>query len=169
MRYVIFIFLVIVIPVYSQNNADSLQSRETTPETIESQQVLNWNKYDFIPGSEIIFEDNQEGEQNGEFPSKWDLVRGNIENAKFNGEEVIYFIKVNSNGGGGIVPLIKNNSQDYLPDEFTVEFDAYFPDNQLTYYLFFADYKNQKNIFKTGDDPSAWSGEKFIRFKQKCS
>ena len=30
-------------------------------------------KYDFVPGSEIIFEDNQEGLKNGEFPSKWDL------------------------------------------------------------------------------------------------
>ena len=128
--------------------------------------VLEWAKYDFVPGTEIIFEDNQEGEQNGEFPSKWDLVRGNVENANFDGGNVIYFIKVNSNGGGGIVPLIRNNSQDYLPDEFTIEFDAYFTDHHFTYFLFFADYKNQKNIFRSGTEPATWSAEKYLRFKQ---
>jgi OmpA-OmpF porin, OOP family len=128
--------------------------------------TLTWNQYDFIPGTEIIFEDNQEGEQNGEFPSKWDLVRGNIENANFDGDNVIYFISVNANGGGGIVPLIKNNTEDYLPEEFTVEFDAYFPDQHLTYYLFFADYKNQKKISRSGSNQALWAAEKYLRFTQ---
>ena len=87
---------------------------------------LSWAKYDFVPGAEIIFEDNQDGEQNGEFPSKWDLDKGSVENANFDGQNVIYFIKCNANSGGNIIPLIKNNTQDYLPEEFTVEFDAYF-------------------------------------------
>ncbi len=128
--------------------------------------TLTWNQYDFIPGTEILFEDNQEGEQNGEFPSKWDLVRGNIENANFDGDNVIYFISVNANGGGGIVPLIKNNTEDYLPEEFTVEFDAYFPDQHLTYYLFFADYKNQKKISRSGSNQALWAAEKYLRFTQ---
>ncbi|HOU96753.1 MAG TPA: OmpA family protein [Bacteroidales bacterium] len=38
------------------------------------QTVLSWAKYDFVPGEKIFFEDNQENEQNGEFPSLWDLA-----------------------------------------------------------------------------------------------
>ncbi len=117
--------------------------------TQKSSPKILWNKYDFIPGAEIIFEDNLENEQNGEFPSKWDLYEGNIEIANFEGENVIYFIKANANGGGGIVPLIKNANEDYLPNEFTVEFDAYFPSNYLTYYVFFADMINQRELIKT--------------------
>ena len=37
----------------------------------------------------LIFEDNLEGEQNGEFPSQWDLIDGYVENALFEGENVI--------------------------------------------------------------------------------
>ncbi len=106
-------------------------------------QNLNWNKYDFIPGDVIIFEDNQIGEKNGEFPSRWDLNKGTVEIANFEGENVIYFINCNINGTGGIVPLIKDNNKDYLPEVFTVEFDAYFETPKFTYKVNFVDYKNQ--------------------------
>jgi outer membrane protein OmpA-like peptidoglycan-associated protein len=79
--------------------------------------VLTWAKYDFVPGTEIIFEDNQEGEQNGEFPSKWDLKSGTVEIANLSGENVIWFRKNDSQ----IKPLIKVTN--FLPDEFTIEFD----------------------------------------------
>ncbi|TVR76085.1 MAG: OmpA family protein [Saprospirales bacterium] len=107
---------------------------------------LDWSGFDFVSGDEIIFEDNLEGERNGEFPSKWDLVRGTVENAVFNGDNVIVFINTNSNSTGGIVPLITNASEDYLPDEFTVEFDAYFDHPNRTYRLLFFDGKNQTNL-----------------------
>ena len=41
--------------------------------SLQGQASLKWNKYDFVPGDSIIFEDNQEGEENGEFRSRWDL------------------------------------------------------------------------------------------------
>ena len=46
-------------------------------------------KSDFVPGDEIMFEDNVVGEQMGEFPSKWDLLSGNAEIASVNGLTVI--------------------------------------------------------------------------------
>jgi len=110
---------------------------------------LSWSQFDFVPGTEIIFEDNQEGEQNGEFPSKWDLVQGNFENASFDGANVIYHIKCNMNGGGGIVPMLKNAKEDYLPEEFTIEFDAYFSEDHDGHYcIYLGDYKNQKKLDK---------------------
>ncbi len=120
------------------------------PATIrETQQPqLSWSQFDFVPGDIIIFEDNLEGERNGEFPSKWDLVAGTIENAKFGEDNVIFFRRATSRQG--IVPLMKENQQDYLPDAFTVEFDAYFEAgifNQI-YYVNFYDMKNQRRTMQ---------------------
>ncbi len=106
--------------------------------------ALTWTAFDFVPGDVIIFEDNLEGERNGEFPSKWDLVGGVAENAEFAGENVIFFRQGSSRQG--IVPLIRENHEDYLPDAFTIEFDAYFDAgvHNQTYYVHFFDMKNQR-------------------------
>ena len=153
--------------VTGKKNENTTQKKnETDSTTIEPSKtdtkqlpVLTWAKYDFVPGTEIIFEDNLEGEQNGEFPSKWDLVQGNFENANFDGANVIYHIKCNMNGGGGIVPMLKNAKEDYLPEEFTIEFDAYFNEDHGGYYcLYLADYKNQQKLDK--ETPIA---KKYIR------
>ena len=107
----------------------------------QSQATLKWNKYDFIPGEKIIFEDNQEGEENGEFPSRWDLAGGgNVENASFGEQNVIYFKEASS----CIVPFFKEPAEDNLPDLFTVEFDCWFePDEYCQYLVSFYDHKNQ--------------------------
>ncbi len=115
----------------------------------QHQQGLDWSQFDFVPGDLIIFEDNLEGERNGEFPSKWDLVNGTVENAVFNGENVIMFIRTNNNSDGGIVPLMSNGYEDYLPDEFTIEFDAYFDSPRRSYRVLFYDGKNQRELNRT--------------------
>lgn len=122
---------------------------QTNSEEQQPQTQLTWAKYDFVPGTEVIFEDNQEGEQNGEFPSKWDLEGGVVENANLNGENIIYFSKMRANiNRQGIVPLMKTPENDYLTDEFTIEFDAFFQKDAGSgniYKLKFFDVKNQKN------------------------
>lgn len=69
------------------------KNNEQNPEntTVDDQVVKPWSKYDFVPGETVIFEDNLEGEQNGEFPSQWDLIDGYVENALFKDENVIRF------------------------------------------------------------------------------
>jgi outer membrane protein OmpA-like peptidoglycan-associated protein len=53
------------------------------------------------------------------------------------------------NSGGGLVPRVKNPGIDYLPDEFTVEFDAYFENsNKPAYYIYLADTRNQRKLDK---------------------
>lgn len=103
-----------------------------------SKLTLNWAKYDFVPGDKVIYEDNMVGEENGEFPSRWDLYNGNVENAVFGGDNVIMF----RDGAPSIVPYLKNSKTDYLPEIFTVEFDLYLPNNNFT--VFFYDRKNQR-------------------------
>ena len=97
------------------------QSADATSEKKED--VLTWAKYDFVPGDQVIFEDDLMNEENGEFPSRWDLVRGNVEVAQFNGENVIMF----RDGAPSIVPYFQDPQADYLPEIFTVELDLYYP------------------------------------------
>ena len=89
-------------------------------ENVENERRKVWSKYDFVPGDIIIFEDDLTAEQNGEFPSKWDLVKGNAENALLGDEKVISFAQNQTE----IVPLMTEEA--YLPEVFTIEFDVYF-------------------------------------------
>jgi OOP family OmpA-OmpF porin len=121
------------------------KTAESGSENKDNVPVLAWNKYDFVPGDQVIFEDNLEGEENGEFPSRWDLVRGTVEIAKLDGENVMMLRA----GEPSIVPYIKDPQKDYLPDVFTVELDLYYPgDGTFDIYLY--DRKNQKSGSHTG-------------------
>ncbi|HDZ40721.1 MAG TPA: OmpA family protein [Bacteroidetes bacterium] len=115
------------------------------PENKGEAMALVWSKYDFVPGDKIIFEDNLIGEKNGEFPSRWDLVRGNSEVAVFGGENVIMM----RDGAPSIIPYLKNPGQDYLPDVFTIEMDLYHPGNGW-FEIYLYDRKNQKDPSPTG-------------------
>lgn len=112
--------------------------------TAEAKPELKWAKYDFVPGDKVIFEDNLEGEENGEFPSRWDLERGTVEVAEFGGDNVIMF----RDGAPTIIPYFKEAKEDYLPDVFTVEFDLYCSSSNFVLYLY--DRKNQKSGSPTG-------------------
>jgi outer membrane protein OmpA-like peptidoglycan-associated protein len=109
------------------------------PATME----VRWSKFDFVPGDEVIFADDPDVmEENGEFPSRWDLHEGSVEIASANGETVIMFLT-----GGGIVPYMKNAKEDYLPEVFTLECDMYFtPGESGRYWIAFHDKKNQRHI-----------------------
>jgi len=104
------------------------------------QQLKAWSKYDFVPGDEIIFVDDLASEENGEFPSRWDLHRGNVEIAVYGGENVINFATTQP---CDIVPLMKKKG-DYLPEKFTLEFDAYYSEFCTTYDIKFWDVINQR-------------------------
>ena len=121
-------------------SGDQPYTESKTPE--KENPLLVWAKYDFVPGDKVLFEDNHENEQNGEFPARWDLYQGGgVENAVFDNSNVIYFRSENSS----IVPYMKNPKEDYLPDVFTIEFDAWFEaDEYCEYELRLYDRKNQE-------------------------
>lgn len=126
--------------------------QETQPKAAietETGPQLNWAKYDFVPGDKVIFEDNLIGEENGEFPSRWDLKKGNVEIAQLDGENVIMFRA----GNPEIIPYLKNPEKDYLPEIFTIEFDLY--GGVGTFVLNLYDTKNQKS-----GSPSGWTSFK---------
>lgn len=155
----------------SGNENKNIKPQEEENHSVEEVQpekqkpVLEWSKYDFVPGIEIIFEDNQASEQNGEFPSKWDLAGGVVENAVFDETGVIMFLKSNGNGLDGIVPLLKNYNEDYLPEEFTIEFDCYFEKPIHSYRIYLFDTKHQKNL----DPGNTVSNRYYLRFYQNAA
>lgn len=101
-----------------KTTADSTEVIQTETETNISAEI--WRNYKFIPGEKVVFYDNLQFEEIGEFPSRWDLLKGGAEIARFNGEKVIIGTAEYSNR---IQPLFDTPA--YLSDEFTIEFDIY--------------------------------------------
>jgi hypothetical protein len=125
------------------------QEQASTPETPAQPAApaapkvdIKWSRFDFVPGDEVLFEDAPDlMEENGEFPSRWDLQAGNCEIVNVNGENVIAFPQ-----GGTITPYLTNAKEDYIPEVFTVEFDAYFrPEYARRIYLYLWDKKNHRS------------------------
>ncbi|MDY0078855.1 MAG: hypothetical protein RBR87_16425, partial [Bacteroidales bacterium] len=93
-------------PWQSFSITDGTDESATTAknETQTSKPKVVWAKFDFVPGDEVIFEDAPSAdEENGEFPSRWDLHEGGAEVAEFNGTPVIMFL----DDGGSIIPYLK--------------------------------------------------------------
>lgn len=129
-------------PSQSASN-DSAQAATNTTKAQTAAPNINWDRYDFIPGDEIIFSDGpSRDEENGEFPSRWDMVSGNTEIVEFDGQNVIAL----TNAYATIVPYLKNSAQDYLPEVFTIEFDIYFlKKNSIAISVYLYDKKNQSS------------------------
>lgn len=106
--------------VEKKTTADPKAKKDEQPQVGMSAEMA-YAKSDFVPGDEIIFEDNVTGEKLGEFPSQWDLIAGNAEIVSLNGQTVIAILD-----NGKIAPLMEN-MKEYLPEAFTIEFEVYFP------------------------------------------
>lgn len=77
-------------------------------------------KCDFVPGDEIFFEDPVQNERMGESPKNWDHLAGEeCQIATINDEQAIKL----TGWYAQIAPLM--NKEDYLPEEFTLEFDVW--------------------------------------------
>lgn len=129
-------------PSENQSQTTHNSSNAVDNETSNAPELnVQWSKFDFVPGDEVIFEDGPDiMEENGEFPSRWDLHQGQVEIMMVNGENVIGFI----DGNPEILPYLKNSGDDYLPEIFTVEFDIYRPARGNRFSLYLYDRKNQK-------------------------
>ncbi len=124
-------------------NEQGAGKRVTEPQ--ETGPALSWSKFDFVPGDAVVFEDNLLNEQNGEFPSRWDLLDGNIEIAEFGGEKVIMM----RDGSPSIVPYFKDPTEDHLPEIFTIELDLYYP-KEYPFDVYLYDRKNQSSESPSG-------------------
>ena len=120
-----------------ETSEENAGSEEKTTET-EKEIPQVWSKFDFIPGDVIIFEDNLENEETGEFPSKWDLAEGNAEIALLGDQQVIKLVSQ----GTSVLPLM--DKKDFLPEVFTIEFDIWFSEIPPNYNIYLWDQKQYK-------------------------
>ena len=85
-----------------------------------SQDIKAYQNYDFVAGQKIIFEDNFKDDKDGEFASHWDITNGQAVLNKM-GDDLV--MKIIDGNYGTILPLMK--TKNYLPKEFTLEYDYY--------------------------------------------
>ena len=105
----------------SSNNENAQATTETNNGTKTSPSTKMYQNYDFVPGDQIIFEDNFSDDEAGEFPSHWDLVSGQAQVANFQNQNIFALTEGNY---VVVIPLMKTDT--YLEtDTFTVEFDYY--------------------------------------------
>ncbi len=94
-------------PEQNKNQDQSQENSLPNEKEMGNKPQLSWAKYDFVPGTEIIFEDDFSTEQNGEFPSRWDMTAGTIEVVNWGGENVVWFKNTNANSPNAILPYLK--------------------------------------------------------------
>ena len=106
-----------------QEKPAASEEKPAAPEQKPAKKVQNsYAKSDFVPGDEIFFEDDFANEKLGEFPLRWDLLDGYVETASLEGRKVLAFT---DNGLGQVLPLMKDNKWNWLPEIFTLEFDLF--------------------------------------------
>jgi outer membrane protein OmpA-like peptidoglycan-associated protein len=86
--------------------------------------VSDYKNYDFVPGDKIIFEPDLSQEPDAEIPARFSLIEGNAEIESENGEK---FLRMERGSHEVVAPLM--NSDHYLPDQFTLEFDMMYETN----------------------------------------
>jgi len=105
-----------------KNRAEEEEYDEEAPVEVEEADATAQNaKNDFVRGSVILFEDTMDGEQLGEFPSKWDIIdEGSLEVAMVNSKKYAQF----TTDYNYVTPLM-SNPKSYLPEVFTLEWDMF--------------------------------------------
>ena len=107
----------------SEEKPAAPEQKPAAPEQKPAKKVqTSYAKSDFVPGDEIFFEDTFENEKIGEFPLRWNLLDGYVETASLEGRKVLAFT---DNGLGQVMPLMKGDKWNWLPEIFTLEFDLF--------------------------------------------
>ena len=95
------------------NDASSGSQSPSAPPSMKS-----YKNYDFVPGNKIIFQSNLAADQTGSLPSQFTVTDGQMDVQTEDGENVIH---VPTGSGANFSPRMTGSN--YLPDQFTIEFD----------------------------------------------
>ncbi|HEV9038319.1 MAG TPA: hypothetical protein VGQ51_16905, partial [Puia sp.] len=109
-----------------------------------------YSNYDFVPGEQIVFEDHFTDDHDGEFPAHWKLTAGQavINNV---GSDPAFFLT--EGNYVRVAPRMKTE-KDYLPDNFTIEFDFYPTDGSSSPILLFTTNTDDGRHIQFGTDVS---------------
>ena len=108
----------------SNTNTQASNVSNETVSTAAKRTTTNYTNYDFVPGDKIIFEPDLSKETDAELPARFTVEKGNAEIQTFEGEKIMHLGK---DGKVVLSPLM--NSDSYLPEQFTVEFDMMMDDD----------------------------------------
>ncbi|MFQ5453029.1 MAG: OmpA family protein, partial [Candidatus Zixiibacteriota bacterium] len=116
--------------------------KPSPPASTAAEDMTLYTKYDFVPGNRVIFYDDMKGEEEGEFPYRWNLDKGVFEVVRFNKE---YWIMCSDKGS--IRPRLQDAP---LPLKYTVELEFYDngPGGSGHYYYIYWVNDKGKNIGK---------------------
>jgi outer membrane protein OmpA-like peptidoglycan-associated protein len=110
----------------SSSNAKSsapADAAATIAGTSTSVNIAAYKNYDFVPGKSIVFETDFTKQQNAELPARLGILNGTAEIQIYKGEKVLHLEK-----GTDVCFIPMLDSTNYLPDQFTVEFDFMYND-----------------------------------------
>jgi OOP family OmpA-OmpF porin len=107
-------------PGPANNNTTARDTPVTPSNEAPPPNLKAYANYDFVPGEKVLFEDNFTTDQDGEFPSHWELVNGQGVVNKIG--DKIAFVMTDGNYGR-VYPNIKNKK--YLGTQWTLEFDTW--------------------------------------------
>src|SRR5688500_18297087 len=96
---------------------EASDEKKTAKTEMKEVAIKNYGKYDFVPGSMVMFEDNLANEASGEFPSLFNTTKGQAQVIEHAGEKVIQAF-----GCTNLIPRFKESEtgKDVLPDQFTI-------------------------------------------------
>lgn len=107
-----------------------------------------YSNYDFVPGDQVLFEDHFMDDMDGEFPSHWKLIKGQALLNKINGDPALFLTEGNY---VEVAPRMKTEDN-YLPDNFTIEFDAYYTAGSYAPMLLFSTADNNSRHIQFGKE-----------------
>jgi outer membrane protein OmpA-like peptidoglycan-associated protein len=90
---------------------------------------VSYQSYDFVPGDKIIFEPDISDEADAELPARFVIRKGYAEIQTFQGEK---FLHLDAGSYTTVMPLMDTES--YLPEQFTVEFDMMYENPRTDYF-----------------------------------
>ncbi len=115
-------------------NAEKPGKDENLSKNTAAAKVADYKSYDFVPGDKIIFQPDLSSESDAELPARFTLHRGNAEIQTYEGEKILH---LDAGDYATVSPLM--NSHDYLPEQFTLEFDMMY-ENDESYFKYVNDF-----------------------------
>lgn len=102
---------------------------------ITSNASADYKNYDFVPGDKIIFEPDLSDEPDAELPARFTVNSGNAEIQSYEGEKILH---LNPDCQATVSPLM--NSDNYLPEQYTLEFDMMYENKDGNYFRYVSDF-----------------------------
>ena len=107
-------------PGDNNSNTSSADNSSNSTGSASAPSLHSYQNYDFVPGDTVLFVDDFTEDQDGEFPSHWNLTKGQAVVNMITGKPAFCLTDGNY---CHVLPRMKKAS--YLTDPFTIEFDTY--------------------------------------------